>query len=138
MEEEIVKVNQLSPQSKKVNVVVKVLSIGETKEIASKFGGMTRVTEAVVGDETGTILMSLWEDQVNEIKENEVIEITNGYVSLVRSHMRLNVGKYGSMAKSETEINEVNEENDMSSKEYEYQRRRFDSGRRNRGRERRY
>lgn len=138
MEEEIVKINELTPQSKKVNISIKVLSIEETKEIASKFGGSKMLAEAIVGDETGTIIMNLWDSQIAEIEKNEVIEVTNGYISLYQSTMRLNIGKYGSMAKSDMEINEINKENDMSSKEYRYQGRNFNDNRRNRGRNRRY
>jgi replication factor A1 len=74
----------------------------------------------IVADDTGKITLTLWDDQTKDIKDGEVLKIDNGYISLLRGHMRLNVGKYGSMAESEDEI-EPNEELDMSEKEYEYQ-----------------
>lgn len=138
MEEEIVKVGELTPQSRKVNIAIKVLNMGEVKEITSKFGDSKKIAEAVVGDETGTIIMNLWDNQINEISENDLIELKNGYVSLFQSKMRLNIGKYGSIEKSELEISEINEENDMSITEHEQSYRRFDNRRGNRGRNRSY
>ncbi|MCL5668401.1 MAG: single-stranded DNA-binding protein, partial [Candidatus Thermoplasmatota archaeon] len=44
-----------------------------------------------------------------------------GYVSLVRGHMRLNVGKYGTLSEGTEEVPSTNEELDMSEKEYENQ-----------------
>ena len=128
--EELTKIKDLNPNAKRVNVLAKVLHKGEPKEINTKYGETKHVTEAVVGDETGTIIMSLWNDQADLIAEGETIYVDNGYISLVRGHMRLNVGKYGAIKKSEEEIEEINEDLDMSAEEHEYQyRKRYDRGR---------
>ncbi len=135
--EEITKIKDLNPYAKRVNVLAKVVHKGEPKEINTRYGEVKHVTEAVVGDETGIITMSLWEDQANLVEEGETIYVDNGYISLVRGHMRLNVGKYGSIKKSEESIEEVNEDLDMSAEEHERQynnRRRGSFSRRSFGR----
>ncbi len=135
--EEITKIKDLNPYAKRVNVLAKVVHKGEPKEINTRYGEVKHVTEAVVGDETGIITMSLWEDQASLVEEGETIYVDNGYISLVRGHMRLNVGKYGSIKKSEEVIEEVNEDLDMSAEEHERQynnRRRSSFGRRSFGR----
>ena len=138
--EEITKIRDLKPNAKRVNVLAKVVHKSEPKEITTRYGETKHVTEAVVGDETGVITMSLWDDQANMVEEGETIYVDNGYISLVRGHMRLNVGRYGNIKKSEEEsIEEVNEEQDMSAEEHErnyYGRRRYNnnSGRRYSGR----
>ncbi|HLH86764.1 MAG TPA: single-stranded DNA-binding protein, partial [Thermoplasmataceae archaeon] len=104
---------------------------GEPKEIQTRFGEEKSVTEIYIGDETGKIVLSLWGDQASQASSGQTLYIDNGYISLVRGHMRLNVGKYGSLKPGEEEISEVNEELDMSEKEYENQyrgRRNFRSG----------
>jgi replication factor A1 len=117
---EITKVKNLTPRSNKVNVLVKVTGVGEPKEIPNRFGGEAkRVAEARVGDETGTILLSLWQSQIGSVKEGDVLLIENGYVSLVRGHMHFNVGKYGKMTKSDKELPNVNTEIDVSAAEQE-------------------
>lgn len=121
----ITKVKDLTPQSNRVNVLVKVTSVGEAKEIPSKFGEARKVAEARVGDETGSILLSLWQDQIGTVGEGDVLSIENGYISLVQGHMRLNVGKYGKMTKSDQDVPNVNMEVDVSAAEHEGERRPF-------------
>lgn len=113
------KVKDLSPSTKQVNLVAKVVSVGERRTIDSKFGGSRSLAEAVVGDETGTVIFSLWEGQIDQIGTGDVLQVTNGYVSLVRGRMRLNVGKYGSFEKVTQAIPDVNGQNDLSAQEHD-------------------
>lgn len=122
MEKERTKVKDLSPQSKQVNVLAKVVSVGDQKEIPSRFGPPRRVAEAVIGDETGTVILSLWQDQIGSVVKDDVIYVDNGYVSLVKGHIHLNVGKYGKLSKSEENIAEVDTTLNVSEKEYPQER----------------
>ncbi len=124
----LTKVRDLTPNSKQVNVLAKVLNVGEAKEVMGKFGDPRKVCEAVVGDDTATITLSLWNEQIGTIAKEEVILVDNGYVSLVRGHMRLNVGRYGNLSKSTEAIAEVNQSLDMSQQEFENERRSFGGG----------
>lgn len=128
MEKTLTKVRDLTPSSKQVNVLAKVVSVGEAKEVMGKFGDPRKVAEAVVGDETATIILSLWNEQIGSIAKDEVVLVDNGYVSLVRGHMRLNVGRYGNLTKSTEAIAEVNQSLDMSQQEFESERRSYGGG----------
>lgn len=123
--EETTKIKDLTPESRRVNVLAKVVSIGEPKQIQTRFGEEKSVTEVYIGDETGKIILSLWGEQAGQATDEKDLFIENGYISLVRGHMRLNVGKYGSLKEAEEGISEVNEELDMSEAEHEntYRRR---------------
>ncbi len=112
------KVNDLTENSKNVNATIKVIEIGETKDIQSKFG-TKRVCEVKVADATGSILLSLWDDQIGKIAVGDILSIQNGYVSVVRNSMRLNIGKYGKMLLSEEPLAEVNTENNVSDRHVE-------------------
>lgn len=120
-EEEIryVKVSELQPKMGGVNIIVKILDLGEEREVRTRRGETRRLREARVADETGSILMTLWDDQGSNFRDNDTIKIVNGYISLVRGHMRLGLGRYGSFEETEEVIEEVSEEPDMSEKEYE-------------------
>lgn len=113
------KVKDLSPSTKQVNLVAKVVSVGERRTIDSKFGGSRTLCEAVVGDETGTVILSLWEAQIGQAGAGDVLQVNNGYVSLVRGRIRLNVGKYGTLEKVAREVPEVNRTNDLSAAEHD-------------------
>ncbi|HXY47545.1 MAG TPA: single-stranded DNA-binding protein [Thermoplasmata archaeon] len=129
----LTKVRDLTPNSKQVNVLAKVVSIGDPKEVMGKFGDPRKVCEAVVGDDTATIILSLWNEQIGSIQKDEVVLVDNGYVSLVRGHMRLNVGRYGNLSKSTEAFGEINSSLDMSQQEFESERRSFGGGYRDRG-----
>ncbi|MHA2313673.1 MAG: hypothetical protein ACXACF_00050 [Candidatus Hermodarchaeia archaeon] len=124
-EDEFKKVEELTPQSRAINIVVKVVSKSEIREVVTRRDGSThRVCDATVGDETGTIILTLWDDTIDNINEEETISIKNGYISLFRGSMHLNIGRYGSFEKMEEEvISDVNTENNLSEKTYDQPRR---------------
>lgn len=108
-------VKDMTENSKNVNATLKVIEIGEVKDIKSQYGDK-RVCEVKVADATGSILLSLWDDQIGKIAAGDSISIQNGYISVVRNSMRLNIGKYGKMLLSEEALSEVNTEPNMSDK----------------------
>ena len=119
--EEFVKVESLAPRSREVNVILRVVSKSETRTVSQ---GEHRVVDASVGDETGSIILTLWDDSISKIEEGNTAKITNGYVNLFRGNMRLNIGRYGNLeVLEESPIEEVNTENNLSEKRYEQERR---------------
>jgi replication factor A1 len=126
--EELVKVETLTPNSRGVNTIVKVVSKGEVRSVTGRDYSVRRVADALVGDETACIYMTLWDDKIDAINKEATLRITNGYINLFRGNMRLNIGKYGSYELVEdSPITEVNTENNLSDKRYE-QERRFNRG----------
>ncbi len=121
---ELTKIADLTPESKSVNVIAKVLSVGEPKEIPSKYGPSRKVAEVPIADESGSVVLSLWQDQIGTVSEGETIQIENGYVSLVKGHIRVNVGKYGKITKSEVDVSDPSTGVNVSDKEYEQPERR--------------
>ena len=111
-------VKDMTETSKNVNATLKVIEIGEVKDIKSQFGDK-RVCEVKVADATGSILLSLWDDQIGKIAVDDTISIQNGYISGVRNSMRLNIGKYGKMLLAEEAITDVITEPNMSDKHVE-------------------
>ena len=122
--EELVKIETLTPQSRGVNTIVKVVSKGEVRSVTGRDYSVRRVADALVGDETACVYMTLWDDKIDAITEGATLSITNGYVNLFRGNIRLNIGKYGSYeVVEESSIEEVNTENNLSDKKYEQERR---------------
>ena len=80
---------------------------------------MHRVAEALVGDETGCVLLNLWDDQISVFNKGDVIEIKNGCTSLFRGFLRMNIGRRGTVEKVDKEIGEVNTENNLSKEMHE-------------------
>jgi replication factor A1 len=121
---EMVKIETLTPNSRGVNTIVKVVSKGEVRSVTGRDYSVRRVADALVGDETGCVYMTLWDDKIDAISEGATLSITNGYINLFRGNIRLNIGKYGSYELVEdSPIDEVNTENNVSDKKYEQPRR---------------
>jgi replication factor A1 len=125
---EYVKVKDLTPESKNVNIIVKVVEEGEERSISSKFGGERKLKEFTVGDDTAVVVMTLWEDQVSQAADGDTLQVENGYISLVRGNMRLNIGKYGKFMKAKEPLEDVSTELNMSTKEYPIPERRGRAG----------
>lgn len=127
-EKAMTKIKDLTPNSKQVNILAKVVSVGEPKEVMGRYGESKKVAEAVIGDESAVVTLSLWNEQIGKIARDEIVLVDNGYVSLVRGHMRLNVGRYGNLNKSQDPIENVNSQVDMSSQEFMSERRSYGGG----------
>jgi replication factor A1 len=124
------KVGELSPSSRAVNVLAKVVSKSEVRNItAGRDGEAHKVSDALVGDETGCVYLTLWDDNIEKVKDGDTINVKNGYINLFRGNMRLNVGRYGTLEIAEQAIaGEVNTENNVSNQVYEQPRRSFGGG----------
>jgi len=121
---ELVKIEKLTPNSREVNTIVKVISKSEVRNVTGRDYSVRRVADALVGDETGCVYLTLWDENIDKINEEATLSITNGYVNLFRGNMRLNVGRYGSFELlEESPVTEVNTENNLSDKRYEQERR---------------
>ncbi|NHI93386.1 MAG: hypothetical protein EAX96_12945 [Candidatus Lokiarchaeota archaeon] len=122
-------VSDLGPRMRRMNLKVKCESLNEIREVASKNDGANhKVTEALVGDETGSILLTLWDDTIDRVEIGKSYMIKNSYTSIFRGSLRLNLGKYGELEDSEEEISEINTENNLSEKVYQAPRRSFQRG----------
>ena len=89
------KIKDLKAGMKKVNLKTRVLEIPEPNKVYTRHGTMACVTNALVGDETGTIRMSLWNQQIDMVSEGDLIEIENGTVHRFRRERQLRIGKHG-------------------------------------------
>ena len=125
-----VKIGELNPSSRAVNVLAKVLSKSEVRNVAAgRDGEPHKVSDALVGDETGCIYLTLWDDNIEKVKDGDTVNIKNGYINLFRGNMRLNVGRYGTLEIAEQALaGEVNTENNVSTQVHEQERRPFRGG----------
>jgi replication factor A1 len=122
---EFIKIEKLTPSSREVNTIAKVISKSEVRNVTSSRDYTSRrVLDALVGDETGCVYLTLWDENIDKVGDDATLQITNGYVNLFRGNMRLNVGRYGSFELlEESPISEVNTDNNLSDKRYEQERR---------------
>ena len=89
-------IKDLQPRQGKVELTATVAEKGEPRTVNSaNFSGT--VANAKLKDETGTIKISLWNEQITQGNDGDTIKITNGYVSEYQGEMQLSTGKFGKM-----------------------------------------
>jgi len=115
------KVDQLTPGSSGHNLVVKVLSAQLVLEKGRPDAPIRqmRIAECLVGDETGTILFTARNDQVDIMKQGTTIILRNAKIDMFRGSMRLAVNKWGRIEATEPADFVVKEDNNLSLVEYE-------------------
>ncbi len=83
---------------KRVEVEGTIVDKGTTRQVQSRFKDETyNVADAVVQDDSGTIKLTLWNEQIDQVNVNDKIKIENGYVTSFKAEIQLNVGKYGKL-----------------------------------------
>ncbi len=89
------KINELKAGTSSVDVQAEVVQKEEPREVVTKFGKRLSVANITLKDDTGTIAMSLWGEDIEKINVGDVIDITNGYVNEFRGIPQLSTGRFG-------------------------------------------
>lgn len=117
-----IKVEQLKPGTNGHTIIVKVVSsntVLQKGRSVSQHLRQTRIAECLVGDETGTILLTARNDQVDQVKPGTTIILRNAKIDMFKGSMRLAVDKWGRIELTEPENFVVKEDNNLSLVEYE-------------------
>jgi histidine triad (HIT) family protein len=107
-------VGKIKPDDKGLNVCVKVLGDPVVKEL--KAGN---AYEVQVGDASGSVSVSLKEDQKDLLKKDKVYEMRNVGTRMIKGHIMLVFDKWGKVEESDSLIPEVNTDKNISAVEYE-------------------
>jgi replication factor A1 len=92
------KIKDLRNGMKRVSIEAKVTEKSDPREVTSKFKNETfNVASAVITDETGSIKLTLWNEQIDKVNIDNIVKIENGYVTSFKGEIQLNIGKYGKL-----------------------------------------
>ncbi|MGM5484018.1 MAG: DNA-binding protein [Nanobdellota archaeon] len=72
----------------------KVKSIGETRSVRE---GQLNVADAVIEDDSGSIGLTLWNDDINKVKTGDKVKITKGWTNEFQGRKSVSAGKFGNM-----------------------------------------
>ena len=105
-----------------INVVVKVISKTDVREVVTRTDETKhKVCEALVADDTGAIYLTLWDEAVDSVQEDQILSVKNAYMNTFKGSMRMNIGRYGSFeVLEEAPWEDVNLDNNLSAKQVEY------------------
>lgn len=87
-------IKELKSGQGNVNVQGVITEVGEIRTF-NKFGRELRVANAILKDDSGTIKLTLWNDETSKYNEGDEIKIENGYVNEFQGEPQLTAGKFG-------------------------------------------
>jgi replication factor A1 len=93
------KIGELQSGMKRVEIEASVVDKGAPRQVKARFGDeMFNVADAIVQDDSGSIKLTLWNEQIDQVNIGDNIKIENGYVTSFKGEIQLNVGKFGKLS----------------------------------------
>ena len=114
--QELYRVEDLSMGVSDVNLKGTVLDVGTVRTFDRDDGSEGRVSNLSVGDPTGRVRVTLWDEQaplVSEFTDGQSVEIVDGYVKERDGSLELHVGSRGAVETIDEEIEYVPETTDI-------------------------
>ncbi len=91
------KISDLRDGMRQVDIEGEVTEISETREVNLRAGGQAKVADALLNDETGSIKLSLWNEQIDQVNQGSKVKVESGYTNSFQGEVRLNIGRYGTL-----------------------------------------
>lgn len=90
------KIAELKPTMRGIDLLVRVVRVGEQRELKKATGEITRVGRLLVNDDTGLTRISLWDEhakQLEHVKEGDTLLIEEASTKERAGAISINVGK---------------------------------------------
>jgi replication factor A1 len=113
------KVELLKPGTGGHTLTANVLSAKSVLHKGSGGARATKISECLIGDETGCILFTARNEQVDLMQADTTVIIRNAKIDMFKGSMRLAVDKWGRIEVTEPASFTVKEDNNLSLVEYE-------------------
>jgi replication factor A1 len=92
------KVSEVRPESKIDVIELTIREKGTVRDFSSRTGSTGKVCDAKAVDQDGTeVSVSLWNDEIDRVKANDRIRITNGWAREWRGNIQVSAGRYGKL-----------------------------------------
>jgi len=82
---------------KQISLKAKVLEIAKPTLVFTRFGNYASVANALIADDTGTIKLCLWNEQISSVSVGDTIQVENASMSTFRGEKQLRIGKKGTL-----------------------------------------
>lgn len=95
-----IKIKYLKPGIREVDVLARVMYVGDVREFKRKTGETGRLCTLLLKDETGTVRLNLWDDRTalsEQVKPGDVVLVEKAYTRERFEETNLNFGKRGTL-----------------------------------------
>jgi replication factor A1 len=97
-------IEDLRAGMKHLNLTAEVIEVSQPIQIATRFGNYAYMANALIGDETGTIKLSLFGSQIKMVSVHDAVQIENGHVVWFRGERQLRISKQGKISVAQRPI----------------------------------
>jgi replication factor A1 len=84
-----------------VNLKAKILEVAAPRRVVTRYGNYANVAKALIEDETGTIKLCLWNEQITSVSVGDTVQIGNARTSTFRGERQLTLGMKGVLNSTE-------------------------------------
>ncbi|MFP4654940.1 MAG: OB-fold nucleic acid binding domain-containing protein [Methanohalobium sp.] len=103
------KIKNIEDGTGDINLLGKILNIWDVKTFKRKDGSQGRVSNLQIGDDTGKIKVTLWDDKADLVKGidyDDTVEIINGFARTnnYNQEVEIQIGNHGLLKKTNTPV----------------------------------
>lgn len=89
-------VEELGPEDDDVEIKGEITEIPRPRAVSTKYG-QKRITTVTFEDDTGSIDLTLWEEEIDAVEEGARVHITGAYVREWGNDIQLNISREGNI-----------------------------------------
>ncbi len=94
------KINELQAKQADVTVEGTITEVSQPREF-QKYGKPGKVANSILSDDTGTVTLTLWNEDADTYKAGDKIRLSNGFVNEWQGDLQLSAGRNGKIEKIE-------------------------------------
>jgi replication factor A1 len=91
-------IDRLKSRMRGINIKAKVIEIPPSRSVLTRLGTTAMVSNVLIGDETGKIRISLWNDQIDKVRVGDEVKLENCYVANYLGQPQLRLGRKGTIS----------------------------------------
>ncbi|MBW2986081.1 hypothetical protein KY333_01795 [Candidatus Woesearchaeota archaeon] len=88
------KVNELQDKAKVEEIILKIVEKEEPKDVR---GGTLKMCNCVGEDDTGKVVVTLWQADVEKVNVGDTIKICKGWAQMYQDKMQVSSGRFGTL-----------------------------------------
>lgn len=93
-------VEELDPEADEVEITGTITELPTPRAVSTRYG-QKRITTVTFEDDTGSIDLTLWEEEIDAVEEGAEVEIEGAYVREWADDIQLNIGRDGNIQQVE-------------------------------------
>ena len=81
------------PGVRNIEITASVIELSEARDVMTRRGEQVKVATARIKDDSGELPLTLWNEQISQVKVGDNVKIEGGYTTSFNSEVQLNIGR---------------------------------------------